>query len=243
MRWIEQRALTVRLTAQKLTRENAMHDVKPGVFHQGLAGLTLYVEGTKNATWSHVLLFDDRVNSRPVLTVAREGEVPPSDSTNEGVEFKLRKGEAHQTNLDKAATVTTFKRAIIRASLGEAGGKMLSFRLMREEMTPVDLLGLAREKRARAESDVAQMASFHERLWQVLMPFAFALLGASLSLIRRRGSRATGIAITMGAYIECYLASRTLQSLGEQGRLAPVLAGVLLLRASWRFTGSTVGGA
>ena len=217
----------VRLTAQRLIRENALHDVKPGQFHQGLAGLTLYIEGAHDGLWSHVLLFDDRVANRSLLTVAQEGEVPPAEADAAGVEFRLKNGEVHQANTGGAASITSFEKGTIRAAIGEGGGKLGSFRFMREEMTPWELVRTAREARERGESDVSQQATLHERLRQVLMPLAFAMLGASLSLLRRDGSRATGIAITMGAYMAYYLLSRSLQSLGEQGRLMPLLAGLL----------------
>lgn len=216
----------VRLTAQRLIRENALHDVKPGQFHQGLSGLTLYVNAVTADRWSQVLLLDERVAERPLLSVAQEGEVPPADPEALGVEFHLRQGVLLQEGRDGAATVTKFARGTVRSGLGESSSKMNGFRFAREEMTPAELLSAAAEARARGEPDTAPLATLHERLRQVLMPLAFAWLGASLALMRREGSRATGIAITLGAYMAYYLIARSLQSLGERGAIAPVLAGL-----------------
>lgn len=217
----------VRWAANDIIRRNLMSDVKPGVFHEEVLGFTLYAEDVApDGRWRHVLVQDGRDPARPMLLVAREGRVRATEWID-AVAFDLSRGSVHRAarGSDEYATVA-FEEASLRASIGEAFLQKNQFRTAREEQTPGQLVEAAWRAREAGEDPRPFEVTLHWRLGQMLMPLAFAFLGAPLAVLRR-GGRAWGFLFTLGGYVGFYLLARLSVQLADAGRLMPALAGQL----------------
>jgi lipopolysaccharide export system permease protein len=207
-------------------RRNLMSDIKPGVFHDEAKGFTFYAERNGNdGGWDHVLLMDERDPASPLLLVAQSGEARLLPTTGE-LTFALRDGSIHQ---DKHATgeysVVSFQRAEIRAGLDEERHRnRLSGSF--EAVTPFDLREEGRRAEIRGEPALPWETAFHWRLGQLLMPLAFALLGAPMAVLRRAG-RAWGFVFTLVGFAAYYALARSGAQAAVTGKLPPLLGGQL----------------
>jgi lipopolysaccharide export system permease protein len=210
----------------EVIRRNLMSDIKPGVFHDEAKGFTFYAESNgKNGGWNHVLLMDERDPERPLLLVARAGEARLLPTTGE-LTFDLRHGSIHQ---DKRTTDEysrlSFGRAEIRAGLDEerhrnrlTGGF--------DAVTPFDLRDEAVRAAGRDEPALPWETAYHWRLGQLLMPLAFALLGAPMAVLRRAG-RNWGFVFTLIGFAAYYALARSGAQAAVTGKLPPLVGGQL----------------
>lgn len=217
----------VRDAANDIIRRNLMNDVKSGVFHEEVLGFTLYAEEVApGGQWSHVLVHDGRDPEQPLLVVAKAGRVRPTE-WRDAINFELDDGSVHRPSRssDEYATVG-FEHATIRAGIAEAFHQKNQFNTAREEKSPGELVDAAADARRRGESALPFEVTLHWRLGQMLMPLAFAFLGAPLAILRRAG-RAWGFLFTLAGYVGFYLVARAAVQLGDAGTVPPVIAGQL----------------
>jgi lipopolysaccharide export system permease protein len=219
---------TLRRIAHDIIRRNLVSDVKPGVFHDELSGLTLYAEGVEaSGRWTNVFLYDGRDSENPLLAFGRKGTVRNSEVL-ETVSFVLEDGSLHQArrNTEEYSTVT-FERADFRADVGETFFRKNNFRSSREEQTVVDVWEARAAALSRNESLLPYEVTLHWKLGQLFMPLAFAVLGTPLALSRRRGARGWSFFFTIGAYLAFYLSWRTASQFAERGEFPVWLSGQL----------------
>jgi lipopolysaccharide export system permease protein len=213
----------------EIIKKNVVGDVRPGVFYEDLTNLTLYAEGVNpgRGTWSNVLVHDDRDPAGPLLVMAREGRVNPAGQ-GEWLKLALADGLVHRANRATADyAVVSFERAEINVGVEGRIFRKNRFRSARDEMTPLELLEAANEERAAGGDPKPMLTSFYAVFGQALTPVAFAVFGTPFAIGGRKGGRARGLLITVGAYIGYYVLSRAFENLAVQGRL-PIPLAVLL---------------
>lgn len=217
----------VRVTANDIIRRNLMHDLKPGVFHDQVNGITLYT-GDRDASgqWHDVMLYDARDPERPLLVTAPRGDVR-STGWEDGVLFELDDGAMHRAVGAQEYAVVKFGHATIRAGIGDAFSQKNQFGRAREDSTPAQLLEAATAARARGENPRPFEVTFHWRVGQMLMPLSFAFLGGPLAIARRRGGRGWGVFFALAGYASFYVVARLAVQLADAGQLDPALAGQL----------------
>ena len=214
----------VQRLAAEIIKRNLVGDVKPGVFHNQLQAVTLYVERVDGpGRWGNVLVYDERVAAAPVLLLARGGAVP---QTPEGapLTLQLTDGALYRSQEEGDARLR-FQTATLSLGVEEAVWQKNRFRAVRDELTPFELLAAAGSEDPNVARPMAVAA--HWKLGQVLMPLSFALLGVPLGLRRRTSGRARGAVLTLGGYAAFYVLAQVSTSLGDKGRLAPFIAGQL----------------
>lgn len=218
----------VRVTANDVIRRNLMKDLKPGVFHDEVSGITLYTgERDPNGNWRNVLLYDSRDPERPLLVTAPRGAVR-STEWEDGVLFELDDGQVHRSDTTGGEySVVSFGHATLRAGIGDSFSQKNQFVRAREDRTPGELLDLARAAAERGEDPRPWNVTLHWRLGQMLMPLSFAFLGVPLAIARRRGGRGWGVFFTLGGYVGFYVIARLAVQLADAGTLAPWFAGQL----------------
>jgi lipopolysaccharide export system permease protein len=219
----------VRGMANEVIKRNLVGDVKPGVFYEDLAELTLYAERVDEGErhWRHVLVHDNREPSSPLLVLAREGTVNPAGEAS-AFKLVLNEGTVHRDHRTRGEyTTVDFEGGELVMGVGDAFFLKNRFRSPKEELTPRELLQSAGEARARGEDPRGWMVAFHSRVARVLMPLAFAMLGTPLAIGRRRTGRAWGYLLTLLGYVGYYVLARVFVGLGERGQLLPLLAGHL----------------
>ena len=218
----------VRQTANDILRRNLMKDLKPGVFHEEISGLTLYTGAVEpGGRMRQVLVHDERDPERPLLVLASNGTV--SETRWENIlEFELEDGVVHRASRETDEyMVVSFGHAIIR---GGVGGSYLSknqLNNVRDRDTPMALYEAARSAALRGEDPRPFQVTLHWKLGQMLMPLSFAFLGGPLAIARRRGGRAWGALFTLAGYVGFYAVARMAVQLADAGVLAPSLAGQL----------------
>ncbi len=218
----------VHVTANDIIRRNLIRDLKPGVFHEEVQGLSLYAgEVDAQGHWKQVLVHDERDPERPMLVLAARGVVR-STEWEDGIYLELDDGVVHRSSqgTDEYAVVS-FAHATLRAGVAEAYHQKNQFNTSREEQTPRQLFEAAAEARARGADARPFETTFHWRLGQMAMPLAFAFLGAPMTIARRRGGRGWGVLFTLMGYLGYYVLARVGVQLAEAGVFAPVVAGQL----------------
>jgi lipopolysaccharide export system permease protein len=216
----------VRLTANDIIRRNLMQDLKPGVLHEEVQGLTVFAGAIDpSGAWRQVMVHDERDLERPLLVLAPRGGVR-SAGPEDGVNFELEQGVIHRAGPGPEAYATLrFGHATLRAGLSEAYLQKNQFHTAREEQTPGELLAAAGEAEGRGESPRPWLVTLHWRLGQMLMPLSFAALGTPLAMGRRKGGRGLGVLLTLLGYLGFYLLARLAVQLADAGTLPPALAG------------------
>jgi lipopolysaccharide export system permease protein len=227
---LEPRGLSaVKGLVNEIIKKNLIGDVRPGIFYEDLTNLTLYAErvSQERGTWSNVLVHDDRDPAAPLLVMAREGRVNPAGQ-GEWIKLALVEGRVHRASRATADyAVVSFERAEINVGVEGRIARKNRFRSAREEMTPLELLESAREEQAAGGDPKPMLVSFYSVFGQALTPVAFALFGTPFAIGGRKGGRARGLLITVGAYISYYVLSRVFDNLAVQGRI-PILLAVLV---------------
>lgn len=211
--------------ANDIIRRNLVHDIKPGVFHEQVKGFTFYAEeGTPQSGWHNVLLFDGRDPATPLLLVARQGRLKPAGDTGD-LTFELEDGSIHQAkrSSDEYATLL-FGRAEILAGLGEARLLQNRFSSPFEEVTPLELHEQGLRAAEQGQDALPFETAFHWRLGQLLMPLAFALLGAPMAVLRR-GGRTWGFVFTLAGFAAYYALARSGAQAAVTGKVPPLLGG------------------
>lgn len=210
--------------AAEIIKRNLVGDVKPGVFNNQLQAVTLYVERVDApGRWGNVLVYDERVPAAPVLLLARGGTVTEAPE-GAPLTLVLSQGALYRSDGDADARLG-FETATLSLGIEEAVWQKNRFRAVRDELTPFELLAAAGGEDQNLARPMAVAA--HWKLGQVLMPLAFALLGVPLGLRRRTSGRSRGAILTLGGYAAFYVLAQVSTSLGDKGRLAPLLAGQL----------------
>jgi lipopolysaccharide export system permease protein len=212
--------------SETVIRRNLLADLVPGQFHQEVQAFTLYAEQVQPGNrWTHVLLSDMRDPNNPLIVVAKTGNVTPGDY-RDLLTFTLHDGAVHRLarGRDEYA-VARFEQASFVADIVDALVQKNRFRSINEEMTPADLLEGAELARARGESDRPLLVAFHWRVGQLMMPLAFALVGAPLALVRRGKGRASGVVLTLGLFVGYYVVARMAVQFGEKHDVPMLLAG------------------
>jgi lipopolysaccharide export system permease protein len=213
--------------ANDVIRRNLMHDIKPGVFHEQVKDFTFYAEeGAADGGWGNVLLYDGRDPGRPLLLLARRGLLRPAGEQGD-LTFDLVDGSVHQAQRasDEYATLS-FQHAQILAGLSEARLLQNRFASPFEEVTPLRLREQALEAAERGQPALPFEVAFHWRLGQLLMPLAFALLGAPLAVLRR-GGRTWGFIFTLAGFAAYYALARSGAQAAVTGKVPPLLGGQL----------------
>jgi lipopolysaccharide export system permease protein len=207
-------------------KKNIIGDVKPGVFYEDLSELTLYAEKVDKTrgVWTHVMLHDERDPRSPLLVLAREGKVNPS-GPGAALTLGLSDGAVHRADpTGSDYTVVHFQRADVAIGAEESIFRKNRLSSPREELTPGELLEEAADAKAQKQSPLPYLTAYHLRLAAMFTPLAFALVGGPLAMSRRQ-AKGRGYLLTLGAYVLYYVLSHTFQNWGDQGRVAPWLAG------------------
>jgi lipopolysaccharide export system permease protein len=217
----------VRYEVQDIIRRNLLSDVKPGVFHEEVLGLTLYAaEVGPEARWRGVLLHDGRDPERPLLLVAAEGR-PARTEWVDAVRFDLERGSVHRaTRGSSDYAVLEFDTASLRVGIAEAFLQKNQLGSARADLSPRELYDAAARADAEGGDGRPFLVTLHWRLGQMLMPLAFALLGVPLAMVRR-GGRGWGFLFTIAGYVGFSMLARVAVQLADAQLLAPALAGQL----------------
>ena len=212
-----------RARVNEIIKKNVTSDVRPGVFYEDLPDLVLYAEGASHGRWSHVLISDRSDPSAPILALADTGRF---EATGEGETLRLvlEHGELHREEPGMGDYLTaTFRRGSVAVGMGSTLGDKNRFSGSLFELTPEQIVDLARERGARDPEDGWRWWTFlHRRIAGPLGILAFALLAVPIAA-SRRGGRAFGYGATLLSVVLYYAALRFGEGLAQRGAVPPWL--------------------
>lgn len=192
--------------------------VQTGTFTELTGGVTLYAEGTDEASGglTNLFLYLDRGATRGAWVLAREGNVRQAGGA---LELDLRNGEVHQyLGRGKPYRRLAFEAYRLRMPLPAAIGDEPET----EGKATADLLAAI----AAGTADRGERLEFHRRLAVPASCLVFGLLGASLGVHHSRAGRSRAVTVCLGVILLFYallMGGRAL-ALGGKGHLPPELA-------------------
>ncbi len=212
-----------RARVNEIIKKNVTSDVRPGVFYEEIPDLVLYAESASHGQWRHVLISDRSDPSAPILALADTGRL---DAAGEGQTLRLvlENGELHREEAGMGDYLTaTFRRGSIAVGMGNALGDKNRFSGSLFELTPEQIVQLARERGARDPEDGWRWWTFfHRRIAGPIGILAFALLAVPIAA-SRRGGRAFGYGATLLSVVLYYAVLRFGEGLAQRGAVPPWL--------------------
>ncbi len=210
-----------RLRLDEVIKRNVTSDVRPGVFYEEIPDLTLYAEEVSGGGWRHVLISDRSDPQAPLLALARTGGLEAL-GRGETLTLVLGPGELHRDRGSGGDYVAaSFQRASIGVGLGSTLGERNRLTGSPFELTPAEVLRLARG--ARSADEARRWLTFrHRRIAGPLGIVAFALLAVPIAA-SRRGGRAFGYAATLLSVVAYYALLRFGEGLAQRGAVPPWL--------------------
>ncbi len=219
----------------ELIKRNVTSEVRSGTFFEEIPDVTLYAERVKDGGWNHVLISDRTDPTAPLLALADAGRLEPGAGGT--LELRLTSGEAHREELSEGEYVTTrFRRGSIDVGVGQTLEERNRLLGSPFELTPRQIVGLARQAEAAKNSDEARRwrTFLHRRIAGPLALLAFALLAVPIAA-SRRGGRAFGYVATLLAVVAYYAVLRVGEGLSQRGALpywlGPELANLVFAAA------------
>ncbi|HZZ83550.1 MAG TPA: LptF/LptG family permease [Anaeromyxobacteraceae bacterium] len=211
-----------------LIKRNVTSEVRSGTFFVDIPDVTLYAEQVKKDGWHHVLISDRTDPAAPLLALAEVGKLRPGEAGST-LELVLARGEAHREELSQGEYVTArFRKGSIDVGVGQTLEERNRLVGSPFELTPGDILGLARRADAQRPDEARRWRTFlHRRIAGPLALLAFALLAVPIAA-SRRGGRAFGYVATLLAVVAYYALLRVGEGLSQRGAvpywLGPELA-------------------
>jgi lipopolysaccharide export system permease protein len=212
-----------RARVNEIIKKNVTSDVRPGVFYEELPDLVLYAESASHGQWRHVLISDRSDPSAPILALADTGRL---EAAGEGQTLRLvlENGELHREEPGMGDYLTaTFRRGSVAVGMGNALGDKNRFSGSLFELTPEQIVQLARERGAGDPEDGWRWWTFfHRRIAGPIGILAFALLAVPIAA-SRRGGRAFGYGVTLLSVVLYYAVLRFGEGLAQRGAVPPWL--------------------
>ena len=217
-------------------------EVKPRVFNESLANLILYVKdiAPQALTWQGIMLADMSKPDDPRVTFARSGALV-KDEEHRTFQLTLTDGNTHVVSplSPHRYSFTTFATTTIPIPMPQASPKPDKASI--SEIPTRTIWDNIRAGTAPSE----QRVEFHRRLALPVACLVFALAGLPLGVSTTRGTRSTGLVLSLILMLVYYLAFIGGTRIADNGQFSPwigawmpnigfALLGMLLLARSDR---------
>lgn len=157
------------------------------------------------------------------IIIAERGFFRPSPEEL-SVLFKIFDGEIHRQSVeDDLYHIIKFSNYTIELDLKESAPTERKHASTRELYTG-ELRERIREAEASGRPTHHLVIDLHKRFALPASVFVFAFLGLPLGMQRVRSARLTGFSVAVGVFIFYYVAIKSLEALGENGYMDPVLS-------------------
>lgn len=157
------------------------------------------------------------------ITIAESGFFRPSREEL-SVLLKVFNGEIHrQSEEEELYHIVKFSNYAIELDLKEVAPAARKYASTRELYTG-ELRNRIREAEAAGRPTHHLVIDLHKRFALPASVFVFAFLGLPLGMQRVRSARLTGFSVAVGVFVFYYVAIKSLEALGENGYIDPVLS-------------------
>jgi len=210
----------------EIAQSNTSIGIKQGVFNDNIPNIVLYANhiSAHDHTMEGVFIFDERDPSISNTIIARKGRIM-SDPKKMSINLHLTDGSSFMVSKDlDSSKKLRFKSYDLRIELEDIMSKFPSLRKGRKEMSISELRSYIKENK---KGTVRHNKAVIELQRKFSIPFAcllLGLIGLPLGLMRRAKGRSWGIALSIAVFMVYYILLFVSDSLGETGKLNPIVA-------------------
>lgn len=210
----------------KIAQSNTSIGIKQGVFNDNIPNIMLYANhiSAHDQSMEGVFIFDERDPGLSNAIIAQQGRIS-SDPKQMSIHLHLTNGSVFMVNkeLDSSRTLR-FKSYDLNIELSDIMKKFSSRMKGEREMSISEL----KDQIKKIRKGTVRHNILTLELWRKFsIPFAcllLGLIGLPLGLMMRARGRSWGIALSLAIFIAYYILLSAADSLGETGKLNPVLA-------------------
>ncbi|HLY62377.1 MAG TPA: LPS export ABC transporter permease LptF [Terriglobia bacterium] len=230
-----------------LKSSQAPYEIQPRVFLEQFPNLLVYLEDVSgsHSRWTGVFIADSTHSEPPKITMAERG-ILVSDPGANRLMLHLEQGTTHEIDPENPGrySVVSFSDTDIPIPLEQSGAAPLDH----QTPTVMSLQPLIEAARAPADSPsgLAALVELHYRFAIPVASLVLALVGIPLGLFTRKGSKASGVILTILLVFVYYILMAFGKGLAGQGRIPPslglwlanavfALGGILMLANLRRF--------
>jgi len=210
----------------EIARSNTSIGIKQGIFNDSIPNVMLYANhiSAHDQTMKEVFIFDERNPALSSTIIAQQGRMS-SNPKQMSLNLHLTDGSVFMVSKDlDSSRVMRFRTYDLNIGLSDIVSKFSSLRKGRKEMSISELRGYIKEtKRGTGEHNKA-VIELHRKFSIPFTCLILGIIGLPLGLMRRAKGRSWGIALSIAVFMIYYILLFVSDSLGETGKLNPVLA-------------------
>lgn len=220
---LPQANLSFKRMVYEIVRTRSLVNIKEREFVDDFKDLVIYVDQTfpSEGKLKGILISDRRSLSEPYVIMAREGSIV-ADPDDLRVTVLLQDGSIQHLGENEIFRQIDFEQYQMNLDIGMLISKKMA-RKREREMSIAELRAKIAHKRKNRHDYNPQLVELHKKF---AIPFAaliLGLVGAPLGISARTSSRSAGFALSILIIFVYYILLRTGESLGELGKLPPVI--------------------
>lgn len=222
-----------------IAKQKASIGIKERVFNDDFEGLVLYAEHipVDAAYMDGVIISDRRTAQEPTIIIARRAYLV-SDPRTLVITLRLENGSIHSAGTDlRSYRKAEFRTYDLNLNIGAAlAGENQSRRQDTNEMTPGELLDMARSRLSDKKVAREMLIELNRKLSIPFSCVIFAILGMPLGITAHRAVKARGFTIGLMVVLAYYLIQLGGTAMAEAGMISPFL-GAWIPNAMFFFAG------
>ncbi len=220
---LPQANLSFKRMAYEIVRTRSLVNIKEREFIDNFKDFTIYVDQAfpSEGKLKGILISDKRSLPEPYVIMAKEGSIV-SNPDNLRVTISLREGSIQNISQDDSFRQVDFEQYRMSLDMGMLISKKMS-RKREREMSIAELRVEIDRRRSEQKDYKPYLVELHKKF---ALPFAaliLGLVGAPLGISTRTSSRSAGFALSILIIFVYYILLRTGESLGELGKLSPLI--------------------
>ena len=210
----------------EVARSNTSIGIKQGIFNDSIPNIVLYANhiSAHDQTMEGVFIFDERDPGLSNTIIARQGKIS-SNSKQMSINLHLTDGSIFMVSKDlDSSRKLQFNSYDLNIELSDIMNRFSSRMKGKKEMS-ISELRRQLKKTEKGTGKHNKLAIELQRKFSI--PFAcllLGLIGLPLGLMRRTKGRSWGVALSFAVFMIYYILLFVSDSLGEIGKINPVLA-------------------
>lgn len=210
----------------EVARSNTSIGIKQGIFNDSIPNIVLYANhiSAHDQTMEGVFIFDERDPGLSNTIIARQGKIS-SNSKQMSINLHLTDGSIFMVSKDlDSSRKLQFNSYDLNIELSDIMNRFSSRMKGKKEMS-ISELSRQLKKTEKGTAKHNKLAIELQRKFSI--PFAcllLGLIGLPLGLMRRTKGRSWGVALSIAVFMIYYILLFVSDSLGEIGKINPVLA-------------------
>lgn len=210
----------------EVARSNTSIGIKQGIFNDSIPNIVLYANhiSAHDQTMEGVFIFDERDPGLSNTIIARQGKIS-SNSKQMSINLHLTDGSIFMVSKDlDSSRKLQFNSYDLNIELSDIMNRFSSRMKRKKEMSIFELRRQLK-KTEKGTGKHNKLAIELQRKFSI--PFAcllLGLIGLPLGLMRRTKGRSWGVALSFAVFMIYYILLFVSDSLGEIGKINPVLA-------------------